>query len=92
MSNKVGFTAVSEDLTFADTIATLHGNPAYCGSRTYSFSPTYSFLTITGTTMNLETSNVADVGPHNVAVTISLTDYPNIKITKNLTVTITCEV
>jgi hypothetical protein len=36
---------------------------------------------------------VGDVGVYNVAMTVSLTNYPGVaSITKNLVVTITCEV
>ena len=76
MSNKVSLAAVTQDVSFLDSIATSHANPAYCGARTYTFSPTNSFLTITGTTMSLATSIVADVGEYNVDVIVTLTDYP----------------
>ena len=43
--------------------------------------------------MTLTTTNVADVGVHNVAMTITLTDYPGVApLTKNFVASITCEV
>ena len=43
--------------------------------------------------MTLTTTNVAEVGVYNVAMTITLTDYPGVApITKNFVATITCEV
>ena len=93
MSNKVSFSAVTQDVTFSDSIATSHADPAYCGARTYTLSPVQTFLTISGTTMNLATSDVADVGVHNVDVIVSLTDYPWVaSIKESFVATITCEV
>ena len=70
MSFAVSFAEATQELIFIDTIATSNLNPTYCGERNYSFSPTFGFLTITGTTMRLYTANGADVGTHNVDVTI----------------------
>lgn len=44
--------------------------------------------------MSLSTNSVADVGVYNVSLTVSLTSYSTVvaSITKNLVVTITCEV
>ena len=54
MSYKVSLAAVTQDISFTDTIATSHaGQPAYCGARTYTLSPTHTFLTISGSTMSL---------------------------------------
>ena len=93
MSNKVSLAAVTQDVTFADSIATGHSVPAYCGARTYTFSPIYTFLTISGTTLSLATSLVSDVGTYNVNMIVSLTDYSGVaSITKLIVITITCEV
>ena len=80
-------------MSFADSIATSHAVPAYCGARTYTILPTYPFLTISGTTLILTTSFESDVGVYSVDVTISLTNYPMVaSITKTISITITCEV
>ena len=94
MSYKVSLAAVTQDITFTDTIATSHsGQPAYCSTRTYTLSPIYTFLTISGSTMSLSTATVADVGTYNVSLTVSLTSYSGVaSVTKNFVVTITCEV
>ena len=93
MSNKVSLAAVTQDVFFLDSIATFHSNPTYCGDRTYSLSPTHSFLTISGSTMSLSTATVSDVNVYNVDLTVSLTNYSGVSsITKSFIVTITCEV
>ena len=75
MNQKVSFAAVKQDITFSDTIALSHAVIDYCGPRTYTLSPTHTFLTISGTILNLATSLVSDVGVYNVALKVSLTDY-----------------
>ena len=94
MSYKVSLAAVTQDITFTDTIATSHsGQPAYCGARTYTLSPTHTFLTISGSTMSLSTATVTDVGTYNVSLTVSLASYSGVtSVTKTFSVTITCEV
>ena len=93
MTNKVGFVAATQDVTFTDTVATSNGIPDYCGIKSYMFSPALSFLIISGTNLSLATSSVADVGDHNVDVTVSLPNYPGVSsITHAIIVTITCEV
>ena len=78
---------------FPNSVATNRGNPNYCGANTYTFVPTKTFLTVSGSTISVETSNVADNGLHNVAVTVSLTNYPGVpSITQNLAITIMCVV
>ena len=84
-------------MDFKNTIADAHNDPAYCGVRDYSFSPTYSsFLTYFSTgsnTMRLETNNVADVGVYTIVVTVFLLDYPLVpSITKTVNITIYCKV
>ena len=93
MSNKVSLAAVTQDISFLDSISTSHSDSTYCGARTYSLSQTLTFLTISGSTMSLSTTNVSDVGVYNVVMTVSLTSYSGVAlITKNLVITITCEV
>ena len=92
MSIKVSF-AQNQDISFADSVATTNGIASYCGARTYILFPIHSFLNISGTTLSLQTSNVADVGVYNVELKVSLANYPMVpSITKNFVVTITCEV
>ena len=93
MSQIVSLAAETQDVSFLDSIATSHSNPTYCGARTYSLSPTHSFLSISGSTMSLSTATVSDVNVYNVDLTVSLTNYPGItSITNRFVVTITCEV
>ena len=93
MTNKVSLAPVIQDISFLDSIATGLSIPAHCGARNYSLLPTHSFLTISGTTMSLATSTVADVGEYPINLTVSLTNYTDVaSITKSFTVTITCEV
>ena len=93
MSNKVSLAAVTQDVSFLDSIATSRSNPIYCGARTYLLSPTHSFLSISGSTMSLSTTTVSDVNVYNVDLTVSLTSYSGVtSITKSFVVTITCEV
>ena len=66
MSQKVSLAAVTQDITFDDTIATANSLPAYCGARTYTLSPNHTFLTLFGTTLSLATSLVSDVGVYNL--------------------------
>lgn len=61
MSNTVSATTVTQDVLFADSIATLHAIPAYCGARIYTFIPSLSFLTLSGTTLSLFTAFPSDV-------------------------------
>lgn len=93
MSNKISLAAVTLDVSFLDSIATGHSIPAYCGSRKYTLDPILTFLSLSGTTLSLETSSVADVRVYNVKMVVSLTDYPLVaSIQKTIVVTITCEV
>ena len=93
MSNKVSLAAVTQDFFFSDSVSTSRSDSTYCGARTYSLSPTLTFLTISGSTMSLSTANVSDVNVYNVDLTVSLTSYSGVtSITKSFIVTITCEV
>jgi hypothetical protein len=53
MNNGVFLAAVTQDVTFFDSGATTKGISNYCGARSYSFSPSFGFLTISDTTMSL---------------------------------------
>lgn len=93
MAIDVGQTPDSQTLSFPNSIATGHSNPTYCGSRIYTLSPTYSFLTIASDVLTLSTSTVADSGTYNpVTLQVSLQDYPSIVLTKTFTATISCNV
>ena len=93
MSMKVSQTAVTQDITFADSTATSHTITSYCGARTYTLSPALGFLSISGTTLTLNSSNPADVSVTSVTLTIGLTNYAGVSpLVKTFTVTITCEV
>ena len=83
MNNKVNLAAVTQDVSFLDSIATSHAFPTYCGARTYLLSPTHTFLSISGSTMSLSTTNVNNVGVFNVDLSVSLTNYSGVaRITK----------
>jgi len=88
----VNLPASTQDVAFEDSIAASHVIPAYCGTRTYTLSPTYTFLSILGTTMSLYTANSADIGDYPVDLTVSLAEYPGItSITKSFIASIsTC--
>ena len=64
--------AVSQNVLLADSIATIRGINNYCGLRTYSVAPTFSWLSIASDTVSVVTSNVADVGVYTVNLTIGL--------------------
>ena len=76
MTYQIAATAVTQTTPFPNTVATNQSNPAYCGANTFSFSPTKTWLTVSGNTISVSTSTVADVGTFSITVTVSLTDYP----------------
>ena len=85
MSTKISQSAATQDISFVDLIGTSLGDSAYCGAKTYTISPSLSFLTLLGTTLTLYTTNVADVGVHSVNLTVSLANFPGVTpITKNI--------
>ena len=94
MSFVIGTAASTQDATFADSISTSHTNPAYCGAKVLTLSPTFAFVSISGTNIVVDTTNPADVGgPHSITLTVALADYSSVVIlTKNFSVTITCAV
>ena len=76
MTYQIAATAVTQTTSFPNTVATAKSNPTYCGANTFSFSPTKTWLTVSGNTISVSTSTVADVGTFSITVTVSLTDYP----------------
>ena len=76
MTYQIGAIAVTQTTPFPNTAATAASNPIYCGVNTFSFSPTKTWLTVSGNTISVSTSTVADVGTFSITVTVSLTDYP----------------
>ena len=94
MANTVSTAAVTQDVSFADSKATLHSNPTFCGARTYTFSSPLSpltFLILSGTTLSLSTTLPGDIGLYPVDMTVSLTDYSGVPVlTKRFQVIITC--
>ena len=61
--------------------------------RTYTFSPSLAYLTLSGITLNLFTNSVSDVGSQTVNVTVKLASYPSIPaVTTSLAVSVTCQV
>ena len=95
MTYQIAATAVTQTTPFPNTLATFLSNPNFCGANTFSFSPTKTWLTVSGNTISVATSNVADVGTFSITVTVSLTDYPPpavASISKTFTITISCAV
>ena len=76
MTYQIAATAITQTTPFPNTAATAASNPTYCGANTFSFSPTKAWLTVSGNTISVCTSTVADVGTFSITVTVSLTDYP----------------
>jgi hypothetical protein len=56
----------------------------------YTLSPNSGFLAISGTTMSLATTNVADVGQKSIVLTIAMTSYPTITLVNSFIANITC--
>ena len=84
----------TQDATFSDSITTTRGVANYCGTRTYSFTPSKTFLTIiNGSTLQVSSNIVSDVGIYSISMEVKLSDFPSIAgITKTFTVTVTCTV
>lgn len=78
MSTFVSGTAATQDVSFLDTISISHSNPSYCGPRTYTFSPILSFLSVSGSTLTLSSTNPNDVSVNIVTITVALTNYSTI--------------
>ena len=95
MTYQIAATEVTQTTPFPNTVASNQSNPTYCGANTFSFSPTKTWLTVSGNTISVSTSTVADVGTFSITVTVSLTDYPPptvASISQMFTITISCVV
>ena len=95
MTYQIAATAVTQTTPFPNTVATAQSNPTFCGAKTFSFSPTKTWLTVLGNTISVSTSTVADVGLYTINVTVSLASYPPpavASISKTFTITISCVV
>ena len=95
MTYQIAAAAVTQTTPFPNTIPTAQSNPNFCGVNTFSFSPTKTWLTVSGNTISVATSTVADVGTFSITVTVSLTDYPPptvASISKTFTIVISCVV
>ena len=50
-----------------------------CGSRTINVSPTFSWLTVVGDTLTLESNSPSDApATEIITITVTLDDYPSI--------------
>ena len=63
---------------FPNTIATAQSDPTYCGANTFSFSPSKTWLTVSGNTISVFTSTVTDVGNYKITVSVSLASYDTV--------------
>jgi len=68
MTYGVTLTAINQNVFFKDSISTGHSNDAYCGSRTYTLTPTYPWLSIASDTMNVVTSDLSTVNTYNLSL------------------------
>ena len=95
MTYQIAATVVTQTTPFPNTVATSQSNSIFCGANTFSFSPTKTWLTVSGNTISVTTSTVADVGTFSINVTVSLADYPPpgvASISRTFTITISCVV
>ena len=94
MTITVGASAITQSTPFPDSLATTKGIAAYCGARSFSFSPNLGFLTVTGgNTLNGVTSSATDVSVNPVTMTVSLVDYSGVpSIARTFTVTVICTI
>ena len=95
MPYQIAATAATQSTPFLNTVATARSTPTYCGAINFSFSPTKTWLTVSGNTISVSTSTVADVGTFSITVAVSLTDYPPpavASISQTFTITISCVV
>jgi hypothetical protein len=89
MTYMIRATAATQTISFPNTIATAKLNPTYCGANSFLFSPTKTFLSVSGNTISVSTSNSADVGTHIITLTVSLADYPSVtSISRTFTITV----
>ena len=66
------------NIFFLDSISTARFDDTYCGPRKYTLTPsTYTWLSITGDTMSVVTSNLNDVNSYpGIQLKIELLNYP----------------
>ena len=76
MLTKVAQVADILNVPFTDTIGTLHLDQNYCGTKTYSLWPSYSFLTNNGSNLTLQTTNVGHTGVYPIKMTVAMQDFP----------------
>jgi hypothetical protein len=88
--------SLSSSISFEDLVSQGYGIPGYCGPQVVTFSgglPMYLQLDQEMRTLTLYTTNVLDVGTHNLQMNVGLANYPTVpSLTKNFVVTITCQV
>ena len=76
MTYQIAATAVTRLIPFTNTVATAKSNATFCGANIFSFSLTKTWLTFSGNTISVSTSDLADAGTYTLTVTVSLADYP----------------
>jgi hypothetical protein len=81
--------------SFTDSQSSSHGDKyglTLCGPKTFTISPSnLSFFSLTGSTLSLKSTNPADVGSQVVTLTITLQNYPTIKLQKIFHISINCQ-
>lgn len=70
--------STTQDIWFTDTVAINRSDSTFCGTRSFSISPSHSFLSISGSTLTLATNSVTDAGTYNVNITVGLTSYSEV--------------
>ena len=70
MYYQIAATAATQTTPFLNSAANIQGTATFCGANTFSFSPTKTWLTVSGNTISVSTSNVADVGTYPITVTV----------------------
>ena len=78
MTYQIAATAITQTTPFPNTAATAASNPTYCGANTFSFSPSKTWLTVSGNTISVFTSTVTDVGNYKITVSVSLASYDTV--------------
>jgi hypothetical protein len=63
---------------FSDSVdrLTAPSNNAKCGAKTYSISPAPAYLTLTGTTLSLQTADAQYIGTHTIELQVLMEEYP----------------
>ena len=89
MTLQVMGTSVSLTLTLTNSVAVQNSDPAYCGSYTASYSPTKTFLAVSGLTLTGQSLSLGDIGTYSITVIVDLPQYARKSTTFTLTVTCT---